>query len=417
MASTPAGRAGDPRPAPPAVPARGTEGSPLGGGFLARPDEVLAGLRERCPVARVTTPAGRPVWLVTREADVRAAFLDPRLSLRSTPPAPGRPHRAMDLTLVNYDPPDHTRIRRLAAPAFAPGRIAAYRPRAAELADELLAALGTPAAVDLITGFAEPFAFAVLREVFGFGDEVAPRLHRAVGDLIRHTDAERALDELDAIVRARIADCREHPGEDVTSSVLRAWEASGQVTEAELVDLLAMLVLAGFDSTVQMLGMAVLALLGHPAELARLRAAPELLPGAVDELQRWDTPGPFGTRRVALADVEIGGTVIPAGSGVLLSVAAANRDPRSHPDPDRLDLTRPDAARHLTFGAGPHYCPGAPLARLELTVALAALLRHWPDVRLAVPVRELAWGGGFQHRRLEALPLLLGTGRAGPAAA
>ncbi|MDH6578731.1 cytochrome P450 [Kitasatospora sp. MAP5-34] len=379
--------------------------SPLGGDFIAHPDAVLAGLREGCPVARVTTPAGRPVWLVTRAADVRAGFLDPRLSLRGTPPQPGRPHRALDMTLVNYDPPDHTRIRRLAAPAFTPGRIAPHRPRVEQLATARLAALGTPETVELMADFAEPFAFAVLCEVFGIPEQTVPKLHRAVSDLLGYRDTERALDGLDAVIRAQIADRLAEPGEDVVSVVVRAWQASGEVTEAELVDLLAMLLLAGFDSTVQMLGMCVLALLDHPGELERLRADPALMPRAVDELLRWDTPGPFSTRRVALADVQIGGTVIPAGSSVLLSVAAANHDPRSHQDPDRLDLGRPGGPRHLSFGAGPHYCIGAGLAKLELTVALTALLARWPAFRLACPPTELSWSGGHQHRRLKALPL------------
>jgi len=387
--------------------------SPLGPDFVARPDAVLSEFRERCPVARVTSPAGRPVWLVTREADVRAAFLDPRLSLRGTPPQPGRPHRAMDMTLVNYDPPDHTRIRRLAAPAFAPSRIEAYRGRAEALAAARLDALGRPESLDLMAEFAEPFAFAMLCEVFGIPAATVPGLQRSVTGLIGHRDTERAIGELDAIIRAQIADRLTAPGlsaprEDVFSAVVQAWRASGDVSEAELVDLLAMLVLAGFDSTVQMLGLSVLALLTHPWLPARLRGEPGLMPRAVDELLRWDTPGPFSTRRVALADVRIGGTVIPAGSGVLLSVAAANRDPRRHPDPDRLSLDRPAASRHLTFGLGPHYCLGAALARLELTAALTALLRHWPSVELGCTVDELRWSGGHQHRRLEALPLRLG---------
>ncbi|GAA0679208.1 cytochrome P450 [Kitasatospora atroaurantiaca] len=382
-----------------------TTSSPLGADFLARPDAVLSELRERCPVARVTSPAGRPVWLVTREADVRAAFLDPRLSLAGAPPQPGRPHRAMDMTLVNYDPPDHTRIRRLAAPAFAPSRIAAYRGRAEALAAARLDALGRPEALDLMAEFAEPFAFGMLCEVFGIPDATAPGLHRSVTGLIGHRDTERAIGELDAIIRVQIADRLTAPREDVFSVVVRAWQASGDVSEAELVDLLAMLVLAGFDSTVQMIGLSVLALLTHPGLPARLRAEPGLMPCAVEELLRWDTPGPFSTRRVALADVTIGEAVIPAGSGVLLSVAAANRDPRRHPDPDRLSLDRPAASRHLTFGLGPHYCLGAALAKLELTAALTALLRHWPSAELGCTVEELRWSGGHQHRRLDALPV------------
>ncbi|MER5639736.1 cytochrome P450 [Kitasatospora sp. NPDC002227] len=385
----------------------GGTASPLGPEFLARPAAVLAAYREgACPVARVRTPAGRPVWLVTRESDVRAGFTDPRLSLATTGPAPGRPHRALDRTLVSYDPPDHTRIRRLAAPAFTPGRIAVHRLTAERLADGLLGALaaeGRP--VELMAEFAEPFAFAVLCEVFGFRPEAGRALRRAAADLLAHRETEAALDTLDRTVRAELADRRARPGgADVVSLVLRAWETSGEVTEAELVDLVAMLVLAGFDSTVQTIGLAVLALLTHPEQYGRLKAEPGLTANAVDELLRWDTPGPFATLRTALADVPVGGAVIPAGSGVLLAVTSANRDQRAHPEPDRLDLARPGAARHLTFGAGPHYCPGAALARIELAAALRAFATHWPHARLTGPPPQ--HGGGHQHRRLTALRLV-----------
>ncbi|MFF7633038.1 cytochrome P450 [Kitasatospora sp. NPDC008050] len=393
--------------------------SPLAGDFVARPTEVLAGYRESCPVAKVVAPNGRARWLITREEDVRAAFLDPRLSLRSEPRDPGRPHRALDMSLVNYDPPDHTRIRRLAAPAFAPGRIAGYRERVAAAAGDLLEALGEPERFELMAEFAEPFSFHVLCEVLAVpgGDRAA--LHAAVRVLVnqrRHDAAalESAVDHLDAFVRTEIAARLGGAGQDVFSTVVRAWEAAeGSVTEAELVDLLAMLLLAGFDSTVQMLGMCVLALLGEDGPTARLAAEPGLLARALDELLRWDTPGPFSTTRVALEEVRIGGSVIPAGGRVLLAVAAANRDPRCHPDPDRLDLERPDAARHLTFGLGPHYCLGAALARLELTEALGALLTRWPGLQLDGPADGLSWSGGHQHRRLDALPLRPGPPGAG----
>ncbi|GAA1120944.1 cytochrome P450 [Kitasatospora arboriphila] len=390
-----------------------TAHSPLGGRFTADPHPVLAGLRESCPVARVTTPAGRAVWVVTREEDVRAAFTDPRLSLaRTPPPVTGRPRRALDMTLVDYDPPDHTRIRRLAAPALSAARIAAYRPLVERAAGEQLAALAADRPVDLLAHFAAPFAFRVLCEVFGVAQADRGPLRAVVDDLIAHRDVPAAQRRLDAFVRTGTAGRLARPGgEDAFSRIVAAWSLRTDVTEDELADLLAMLLLAGFDSTVQMLAMAVLALLAHPAELARLAADPALLPAAVDELLRWDTPGPFATTRTALADVPIGGTVVPAGSGVLLSVAAANRDPRRHPDPDVLRLDRPTAARQLGFGLGPHYCPGAPLARLQLTAALAALLSHRPELRAAVPPDQLQWGGGPQHRRLAALPLLLGPDR------
>ncbi|AXI79180.1 cytochrome P450 [Peterkaempfera bronchialis] len=398
--------ADDRRPAP----------SPLGRAFVQHPHPVLAELREGCPVARVDDPRGRPVWVVTRAEDVRAGLLDPRLSLQHPPPAPGaRPYRALELSLVDYDPPHHTRIRRLAAPAFAPQRVERYRQAAETTAAALLAPLPADRPADLMSAFARPFSFRVLCEAFATPEAARADLlgwMTALFDRRGRTpaDIQAATDGIERHVRDEIAARRRAPGSDLLSAIATAWQPDGDVTEDELVSLCAMVLLAGFDSTAQMIGLCVRALLTHPDLYARLRADPALVPAAVDELLRWDTPAPFSTRRRALADITLGDTVIPAGSGVLLAMAAANRDPRHHPDPDTLDLDRPGAARHLAFGLGPHYCLGSALARLELCTALTALLRHRPAARLAVPAAELSWRGGCQHRVLAALPVLLGTG-------
>ncbi|MEU1471112.1 cytochrome P450 [Streptomyces sp. NPDC005761] len=390
---------------------------PLGAGFLARPAPVLESIRETCPVARVRTPAGRPAWLVTRADDVRAGLLDPRLSLSGgRVPDPGVRRRALDVTLVNYDPPDHTRIRRLATPALTPARMAAHREQieraAAELLDAADAARGE-GPVELMDAFARPFAFRSLCEVFEVAEEERAALYEPVACLADKTGhraaaVEESIARIDVFVRRRMAQCGTAPGSDVVSRVVAAWREQGGATEDEVASLLAMLLLAGFDSTVQAIGMSVVALLGHPEVQRSLRDEPSRIPRAVDELLRWDTPGPFTTKRLAMEDVRFGDTVIPAGSGVLLSVAAANHDPRCHADPGTLDPGRSTASRHLTFGLGPHYCPGSALARLELTVALTALLGRWHRLAPAVPLDELTWGGGYLHRRLAALPVLPG---------
>ncbi|MET8859738.1 cytochrome P450, partial [Streptomyces sp. NPDC004579] len=389
-----------------------------GAGFLARPEETLAEIRETCPVARIRTPAGRPAWLVTRAEDVRAGFLDPRLSLSGGHvPDPGIRRRALDVTLVNYDPPDHTRIRRLATPALTPARMAAHRERielnAVELLDAADAARGQ-GPVELMDAFARPFAFRSLCEVFEVREEERAALYEPVALLADKAGCSaRAVEEsvagIDAFVRREMVRRTASPGDDVVSRVLVAWRQQGGATEDEVASLLAMLFLAGFDSTVQAIGMSVVALLGHHDVQESLRDEPSRIPRAVDELLRWDTPGPFSTKRVALEDVRFGDTVIPAGSGVLLSVAAANHDPRCHADPGTLDPDRSTAARHLSFGLGPHYCPGSALARLELTVALTAVLGRWSRLDPAVPLNELTWGGGYLHRRLAALPVQPGS--------
>ncbi|MEV6021407.1 MULTISPECIES: cytochrome P450 [unclassified Streptomyces] len=400
--------------APPAPAGRQRLPAPLGAAFLARPEETLAEIRETCPVARVRTPAGRPAWLVTRAEDVRAGFLDPRLSLSGgRVPDPEVRRRALDVTLVNYDPPDHTRIRRLATPALAPARMAAHRERIERAADELLDAADAARGrgpVELMEAFARPFAFRSLCEVFEVREEERAALYEPVALLADKTGrSARAVEDsvarIDGFVRGEMAHRVADPGEDVVSRVLAAWHQQGGATEDEVASLLAMLLLAGFDSTVQAIGMSVVALLGHRDVQDSLRDEPSRIPRAVDELLRWDTPGPFGTKRVALEDVRFGDAVIPAGSGVLLSVAAANHDPRCHADPGTLDPDRATAGRHLSFGLGPHYCPGSALARLELTVALTAVLGRWHGLKPAVPLDELTWGGGYLHRRLAGLPV------------
>ncbi|MGW0970700.1 cytochrome P450 [Streptomyces sp. NPDC002516] len=400
--------------APPAPAGRRRLPEPLGAAFLARPEETLAEIRETCPVARVRTPAGRPAWLVTRAEDVRAGFLDPRLSLSGgrVPDSEVR-RRALDVTLVNYDPPDHTRIRRLATPALTPARMAAHRDRIERTADELLDAADAARGrgpVELMEAFARPFAFRSLCEVFEVREEDRAALYEPVALLADKTGrsartVEDGVARIDGFVRGEMARRAADPGEDVVSRVLAAWHDQGGATEDEVASLLAMLLLAGFDSTVQAIGMSVVALLGHHDVQDSLRDEPSRIPRAVDELLRWDTPGPFGTKRVALEDVRFGDTVIPAGSGVLLSVAAANHDPRCHADPGTLDPDRATAGRHLSFGLGPHYCPGSALARLELTVALTAVLGRWHGLKSAVPLDELTWSGGYLHRRLAGLPV------------
>ncbi|MFG2309938.1 cytochrome P450 [Streptomyces sp. NPDC048566] len=401
--------------APPPPAGRRRLPEPLGAGFLAEPERTLGGIRETCPVTRIRTPAGRPAWLVTRAEDVRSGFLDPRLSLSGgRVPDPDVRRRALDVTLVNYDPPDHTRIRRLATPALTPGRMAAHRERIEQTALDLLDAADAgrgQGPLELMDAFARPFAFRSLCEVFEVREEERAALYEPVAllaDKTGHTAraVEESVARIDAFVRGEMARRETAPGEDVVSRVLAAWHEQGGASEDEVASLLAMLLLAGFDSTVQAIGMGVVALLHHPAVQASLRAEPERIPRAVDELLRWDTPGPFATKRVALEDVRFGDTVIPAGSGVLLSVASANHDPRCHADPATLDPERRSAGRHLSFGLGPHYCPGSALARLELAVALRALLGRWDRLEPAVPPDRLAWGGGYLHRRLAALPVL-----------
>lgn len=373
-------------------------------GYAASAHEILAGLREQCPVVATHTPAGKPVWLVTRDHDVRRGFLDRRLVL---PEQRTRSRRAVETTLMNIDPATHARLRGLAAPALSPSRVEAWRPAIEDAAADLVDGMGREPALDLMAAFARQLPFRTLCAVFAIPPALRGDLHRWMSSLFDkagHSPADLglSLDRFEAFLRAEVRRRRRKPGVDLISDLASAQTA----TEDEIVSLCAMLLLAGFDSTIQMIGIATLGLLATPDLLGRVRQRPELVPDAVEELLRWDTPGPFSTPRRAAADIWYDGQLVPAGSKVLLAIASANRDPRRYARPDDIDIDR-STTRHLAFGLGPHYCLGAALARLELSVALAALVRRFPDMRLSVTADKLTWRGTYGYRRLQALPIAL----------
>lgn len=406
--------AGD--PAGPTVPQ--TPACPFGAGYPARPHEALDELRGGCPVARVRTAAGRPVWLVTEGALVRAGFTDPRLAMRLHPPATGDDQqRALAVTVVEHDGPHHARLRRLAAPSLTPHRVAAFRPTVERAASRLLASLDGRARIDLMADFAHRFAFEAFCDLLGIEPAAWAELFDWVA-LIFHPAGRggkdmSTVDRIERFMTAEVERRLRQPGDDVISAIVAAGQADPEVSRKELVSLCAALLLGSFETTPQMLGISVVTLLTHPDELAWLRADLSRVPVALDELLRFNSPGPSSTPRVATEDIRLGDTVIPAGDRVLLSIDGANHDSADHDDPHRLDLRRSTAARHLTFGLGPHFCPGSSLARMELTVALTALLRRYPRLTLAVPVEQLHWRGSHLNRGLAALPL--DTGEPTPA--
>jgi cytochrome P450 len=321
---------------------------------------------------------------------------------------------------MNLDPPNHARLRRLAAAAFSPRRLEIYRAQIQSVANIVLSGIDSTGVVDLIETFSHPFTFQSLCEVFGVPHENRADLDRWMSCAFSRTratnaEAERNMDDFETFIREEIQRRRVEPGPDMISSLTSAWEAERNATEDEIVSLCAMLMLAGFESTMQMIGFGVVGLLTHLELYAQLRANPDLIPQAVEELLRWDTPGPFSTARLATENITCGDTIIPQGSIVILSIAAANRDPSRHERPDMVDFERRTAG-HLAFGIGPHYCVGAALARLELSIGLASLIEG-PEIELAVSPGDLAWRGNHTFRRLANLPVLLGSARSNLAAA
>ncbi len=384
-------------------------------GFFAR-------LRESRPVALVRMPERGPAWVVTRHADVRTALTDPRLAKdvrrwpgggRSRPSEAASCHAHM----LNSDPPDHTRLRRLAQKAFTPRRAGQLRPRAeqvaASLLDELdeLAGAGSDV-IDLINGYARPLPITILCELLGIPAADRDWIAVAVLDYGNAGESERVTRELAAYLTRLIGARRAEPGHDLLSALIRARDnageagAAGGMTSTELLSTVFQLLMAGFDTTVNLIASGTLALLTHPGELARLRGDPALLPAAIEELLRFTSPVNYATDRFTTEEVLLGGEVIPAGQWVLNAITSANRDPAQFPDPDRLDLAR-DTSGHVAFGYGIHFCLGAPLARMETEVALGALLARFPEISLAVPAEDLRWRPVSLMNGLESLPVRL----------
>jgi cytochrome P450 len=370
------------------------------------------------PVATVRMPGYGRAWIVTRYADVRTALADPRLA-KDVHRWPGggrsRPSEAVNCHahMLNSDPPDHTRLRRLVQQAFTPRRAASLRPRAEEIAASLLdemAARGDT--VDLIDGYARPLPIAVLSELLGIPMADREWISVAVIDYGKPEESERVTRELAAYFTGLIAAKRAEPGNDLLSGLVRVRDAADEegagkgLTSTELLSTVFQLVMAGFDTTANLIASGTLALLTHPEEMTRLREDPSLLPAAVEELLRFTNPVNHATDRFTSEDVPIGDVVIPAGEWVIIATSSANRDPAQFPGPDQLDLAR-DTSGHVAFGYGIHYCLGAPLARMEAEVALGAVLARCPRLSLAVSPEELRWRPASLMNGHDSLPVRL----------
>ncbi|CCK30866.1 Cytochrome P450 [Streptomyces davaonensis JCM 4913] len=382
----------------------------LADGLIDQPHTTNRRLRESAPVHRIAGTDGNPAWLVTRYEDVRAALNDPRLSLDKRHAAPGNYRGfalppALDANLLNMDPPDHTRIRRLVVRAFTPRRVEQLRAPIRQTADRLLDALGSEGTTDLVAAYAAPLPITVICDLLGVPDGQRLDFRTWTDTLVapdpaRPGAAKEAVAAMLAFFTGLLADKRRQPADDLLSDLIAVRDEGDRLTEDELMSLAFLILFAGYENTVQLIGNAVLGLLRHPEQLAALRADPSRIPAAVEEFTRHEGPALLAIRRFPTEDVTIGGVSVPAGETVLLSLAAANRDPARFPDPDRLDLDR-DASGHLALGHGIHYCLGAPLARAETEIALTALLERFPE--LALTEADVRWRPSLRARGLAAL--------------
>ncbi|MFJ8044434.1 cytochrome P450 [Kitasatospora sp. NPDC096147] len=393
--------------------------------FAADPYPAYAWLREHAPVHRTTLPSGVDAWLVTRYADARQALADARLS-KNPAHHSGQAHRTgrvgipgerqADLMthLLNIDPPDHTRLRRLVSKAFTPRRVAEFQPRVQELTDRLIDGFAARGEADLIHEFAFPLPIYAICDLLGVPPEDQDDLRDWAGAMIRHHGGQRggvgrAVKKIRGYLLELIHRKRADLGEDLISGLIRASDHGEHLTENEAAAMAFILLFAGFETTINLIGNGTYALLRNPVQRERLqdslrRGESALLETAVEELLRYDGPVELATWRFATSPLAIGGVDIPVGDPVLVVLAAADRDPARFSDENTLDLARQDNP-HLGFGHGIHYCIGAPLARMEGQLALAALLTRLPDLQLAADPADLRWRGGLIMRGLRELPV------------
>jgi cytochrome P450 len=392
------------------------------------PFPLFAQVRSDAAVHEVTLADGHRAWLVVGHQEARAALTDSRLSKdmhaalahSGEVVAEGLPGPALARHMLAVDPPDHTRLRRLAMPAFSRRRVDGLETRIRSIADRLIVQLlaegGAEQPVDLVAGFAFPLPFTVICELLGIPAPDRADLGRWFRTLLAPFSGPQppvqtvaASDALVAYLYALLDRKRTEPGEDLVTDLVVASDRDAVLTEQEMASTVFQLVVAGHDTTTSMIGNGTVALLRHPAQRDALVADPALADRVVEECLRWDAPVPHSTFRYTIEEVSLGGTVIPAFEQVIVSLAAANRDDARYTDAESFDVRRPEAS-HLAFGHGIHHCLGAPLARLEGRIALAGLHTRFPAMRLAVDVADLRWGhgDGLVLRGLSELPVVLG---------
>ncbi len=388
--------------------------------FKANPFPFYARLRAEAPVLPVKSPFGQRTWLVTRYDDVLSVLKDERFAkdrnnamtpeqLRKAPKIPPV-FKSLQRGLLNLDSPDHTRLRALVHKAFTPRLIEQMRDQIQILANELLDAVEPKGQMDLIADFALPLPLTVIGRILGVPTEDNPKFHRwtklalsaptnrnllvlipGIMNLVRY---------LKKLVRERSL----HPKDDLVSALVQAKEGDDKLSEDEIVSMIFILLSAGHETTLNLIGSGVLALLEHPDQIALLRREPGLIKNGIEELLRFVCPAEMATERYARQDISIAGTVIPRGELVMAVIGSANRDEAYFDNPDALDITR-EKNKHLAFGQGIHYCVGAPLARLEGQIAISTLIERLPDLRLNVRPEQLRWRNSFILRGLEALPV------------
>jgi cytochrome P450 len=383
--------------------------------FKANPFPFYARLRNEAPVYRTKLPDNRTVWLITRYKDVLSVLKDDRFSKDRTkaqaqPWMPGM-FKPLMRNMLDLDAPDHTRLRGLVHTVFTPGLVENLRGRVQSLSDELLNRVQNRGRMNLIHDYALQIPTTIIAEMLGVPVKDRLKFHRwssaGVSSSASRFGILKAIPHIVALIRyirSLVKARRVKPEDDLISALVRAEEAGDQLSEDELLAMIVLLLVAGHETTVNLIGNGVRALLESPDQLSRLRDDPALIKSGIEELLRHSGPLETATERYPREDTSVAGVKIPRSELVFAVLASANRDEQQFEHADRLDLGR-EPNPHVAFGQGVHYCLGAPLARLEGQIAISTLLRRMPDLKLATPPNGLRWRRGLVLRGLEALPV------------
>ncbi len=382
--------------------------------FLADPYPTYRRLIAQTPVfwlSHSNAPGG--MWCVARYDDVTCILHTAPIFKDTSRIAPPDSLTPLDRAMLQRDPPDHTRLRRLASHAFTPRRVQSLEPRIEQISLDLLARIRDRGAADFIADYARPLPIMVIAELLGvpfedhdrfsvWSDQVMIGSDSVLGGEEAARTSQEAMASLVAYFTALIAQRRQQPRDDLISALIAARDAGDRLSEDELLGMCVLLLIAGHETTVNLIGNGLLTLLRHPEQLALLRRRPEHLTSAIEEMLRYESPVQRSTPRFAAETFEIAGQRIAQGQQISLMFGAANRDPAHFPDPDRFDITR-HPNPHLGFGSGIHHCLGAPLARIEARIAFSHVLEHLPALRLATDQPE--WKPVTWLRGLRSLPV------------
>jgi cytochrome P450 len=390
--------------------------------FKANPFPFYAQLRAEAPVFPVTVsmPTRQRAWLVTRYSDVLDVLKDARFAknprsamspeqLKKRPWVPSM-FKPLEQNMLDLDSPDHTRLRALVHKAFTQRLIEQMRDQIQILTNELLDAAQPKGGMDLIADFALPLPLTIIGRILGVPAEDNHKFHRWTKTLLSAETNKYYFVVIPSLIRFMgylkklIKERRAYPKDDLVTALVQAKDGSDQLSGDEVLAMIFLLLVAGHETTVNLIGSGSLALLEHPDQLEKLRNEPAVIKPAIEELLRFVCPVEMATERYAREDITIAGTTIPRGELVLAVIGSANRDANYFDNPDSLDVSR-ENNKHLAFGQGVHYCLGAPLARLEGQVAISTLVQRMPNLRLSIAPDQLRWRGGIILRGLEALPV------------